>query len=121
MEALEYSLTSGREGGITDPDYLRRVDAFAEWYRSQPEVTHVHAFSDVMKRLERNMHGDDPGFHRLPDDPELAAQYLLLYELSLPFGADLDNRIDIARSATRMTVVITIHSLCRYRKARLEG
>ena len=106
METLEYSLTSGREGGITDPDYLRRVDAFAEWYRGQPEVTHVHAFSDTMKRLERNMHGDDPAFHRLPDDPELAAQYLLLYELSLPFGADLDNRIDVARSATRMIVVM---------------
>ena len=106
METLEYSLTSGREGGVTDPDYLRRVDAFAEWYRGQPEVTHVHAFSDTMKRLERNMHGDDPAFHRLPDDPELAAQYLLLYELSLPFGADLDNRIDVARSATRMIVVM---------------
>ena len=106
MEALEYSLESGREGGITDPDYLRRVDAFAEWYRAQPEATHVHAFSDTMKRLNRNMHGDDPAFHRLPDDPELAAQYLLLYELSLPFGSDLNNRIDIARSATRMTVVM---------------
>ena len=106
MEALEYSLESGREGGITDPGYLRRVDAFAEWYRAQPEVTHVHAFSDTMKRLNRNMHGDDPAFHRLPDDPALAAQYLLLYELSLPFGSDLNNRIDIARSATRMSVVM---------------
>ena len=33
MENLEYSLNAGREGGITDPDYLRKVDAFAEWYR----------------------------------------------------------------------------------------
>jgi len=106
MEVLEYSLELGREGGITDPDYLLEVDAFAEWYRAQPEVTHVHAFSDIMKRLNRNMHGDDPAFHRLPDDPELSAQYLLLYELSLPFGSDLNNRIDIARSATRMSVVM---------------
>ena len=106
METLEYSLKAGREGGITEPDYLRAVDAFAEWYRGQPEVTHVQAFPDIMKRLNRNMHGDDPAFHRLPEDPALAAQYLLLYELSLPFGSDLNNRIDIAKSATRMTVVI---------------
>ena len=33
METLEYSLSAGREGGITDPDYLRAVDRFAEWYR----------------------------------------------------------------------------------------
>ena len=106
MESLEYSLHAGREGGITDPEYLRSVDAFAQWFREQPEVTHVQAFPDIMKRLNKNMHGDDPAFHRLPDDPELAAQYLLLYELSLPFGSDLNNRIDIAKSATRMSVVL---------------
>ena len=106
METLEYSLSAGREGGITDPAYLGAVDAFAEWYRGQPEVVHVQAFPDIMKRLNRNMHGDDPEFHRLPDDAELAAQYLLLYELSLPFGNDLNDRIDVAKSATRMTVVV---------------
>ncbi len=106
MESLEYSLSAGREGGITDPVYLREVDAFAEWYRGQPEVTYVQAFPDIMKRLNKNMHDDDLNFYRIPDDPELAAQYLLLYELSLPFGSDLNDRIDIAKSATRMTVVI---------------
>ena len=105
MESLEYSLRAGHEGGITDPEYLRAVDAFARWYREQPEVSHVQAFPDIMKRLNKNMHGDDPDFQRLPEDPELAAQYLLLYELSLPFGSDLNNRIDIAKSATRMSVV----------------
>ena len=63
---------------------------------STPEVTHVQAFSDIMKRLNKNMHGDDPAFYRLPEDPDLAAQYLLLYELSLPFGSDLNDRIDVA-------------------------
>ena len=106
METLEYSLNAGREGGVTDPDYLQKVDAFAEWYRAQQEVTHVQAFPDIMKRLNRNMHGDDPAFHRLPDDPALAAQFLLLYELSLPFGGDLNDRIDVAKSATRMTVIV---------------
>ncbi len=105
VELLEYSLESGSEGGITSPDYLRKVDSFAEWYRTQPEVRHVKAFSDLMKRLNRTTHGDDPAYHRLPDDPELAAQFLLLYELSLSFGRDLDDRFDIAKSATRMTVV----------------
>jgi len=106
METLEYSLRSGREEGVTDPAYLQKVDSFAEWYRKQPEVSHVQAFPDIMKRLNKNMHGDDPAYHRLPDDPELSAQYLLLYELSLPFGRDLNNRIDVAKSATRMTVVL---------------
>ena len=111
MENLEYSLSAGRAGGITDPDYLRKVDAFAEWYRAQPEVAHVQAFSDIMKRLNKNMHGDDPAFYRLPEDSELGAQYLLLYELSVPFGRDLNNRIDVGKSATRMTVtMLSLHT-----------
>ena len=106
METLEYSLQSGQEGGITEPAHLLKVEAFADWFRNQPEVSHVQSFADIMKRLNRNMNGDDPAFHRIPDDPALSAQYLLLYELSLPFGSDLNNRMDISKSATRMTVVM---------------
>ena len=106
METLEYSLESGREGGITEPAYLRKVEAFAQWFRVQPEVFHVQAFSDIMKRLNKNMHADDPASYKLPEDAELAAQFLLLYELSLPGGMDLNDRIDVGKSATRMTVVM---------------
>ena len=106
VETYEYSLGSGREGGITDVEYLNRVDAFAAWYREQPEVAHVFGIADIMKRLNKNLHGDDPDFYRLPDDSDLAAQYLLLYEFSLPVGRDLNNLIDVERSSTRMTVVL---------------
>ena len=106
LDSLEYSLKAEREGGITDPAYLKKVEAFAEWCRKQPKVSHVRAFSDIMKRLNKNMHGDDPAYYKIPGDPRLAAQYLLLYEFSLPFGMDLNNRIDVAKSTTRMTVVI---------------
>ena len=106
LETFEYSLDSGREGGITDVEYLGRVDAFAQWYRAQPEVAHVFAVSDIIKRLNKNLHGDNPDFYRLPDDSDLAAQYLLLYEFSLPVGRDLNNLIDVERSASRVTVVL---------------
>lgn len=106
LDRLEYSLNSGRDGGISDPHYLRQVEAFAQWYRTQPKVHHVQSFTDIMKRINQNMHGDDPAFYRLPDDSELAAQFLLLYELSLPFGTDLNDRMDLPKSATRMTVVL---------------
>ena len=118
VETYEYSLNSGREGGVTDVGYLRKVDAFAEWYRAQPEVSHVFAISDVMKRLNKNLHGDDPKFYRIPDDSDLAAQYLLLYEFSLPEGRDLNNLIDVGRSATRATV--TLKSLSTNEKIALD-
>ncbi len=105
-DTIEYSLSSGESGGISSPEYLATVDTFAEWYRKQPKVVHVDVFTDIMKRLNQNMHGDDPAWYRIPERRDLAAQYLLLYEMSLPYGLDLNNQINIDKSATRMIVSI---------------
>ena len=101
---MEYSLDSGAPEGIGDPAYLSDVAAFAEWYRAQPETIHVNVITDTFRRLNMSVHGDDPAQYRLPASQDLAAQYLLLYELSLPAGLDLNNQIDVDKSATRMTV-----------------
>jgi hypothetical protein len=106
LQAIEYSLPSGEEGGISNPEYLARLDDFAEWYRAQPTVVHINTLSDTVKRLNMNMHGDDPDFYRIPENRDLAAQYLLLYELSLPYGLDLNNTIDVGKSATRFIVIL---------------
>ncbi|GMQ87979.1 MAG: MMPL family transporter [Gammaproteobacteria bacterium] len=103
---LEYSIDSGETGGISEPEYLQRLEDFAFWLRKQPEITHVNSFTDVMKRLNKSMHADDPGWYRLPDKRNLAAQYLLLYEMSLPYGLDLNSQIDLDKSATRLTVTL---------------
>jgi predicted RND superfamily exporter protein len=66
----------------------------------------VYTFTDIMKRLNKNMHGDDESYYRIPEQRDLAAQYLLLYELSLPFGLDLNNQINVDKSATRMIVTL---------------
>jgi uncharacterized protein len=104
-DVIEYSLKADRPGGITDPNYLATVDGFAEWHRQQPKVRHVLCFSDVMKQINQAMQGGDRRSYQLPDRADLAAQYLLLYEMSLPFGRDLNSQVDVDRSATRMTVL----------------
>ena len=104
LYAMEYSLPSRFPGGISDPAYLSDVEAFAEWYRGQPETIHVNVITDTFRRLNKSMNGDDPAYYRLPADRELAAQYLLLYEISLPYGFDLNNQIDVSKSSTRMVV-----------------
>ena len=104
LYAMEYSLASREPGGITDPAYLDNLAAFAAWYGEQPETIHVNVITDTFRRLNKSMHGDDPAEYRLPASQELAAQYLLLYELSVPTGLDLNNQIAPDRSATRMIV-----------------
>jgi predicted RND superfamily exporter protein len=104
LYSISYSLGAGEPGGISEPAYLRKLDEFANWYRAQPEVKHVSTLSDTMKRLNRNLHGDDSAWYRLPEQRDLAAQYLLLYEMSLPYGLDLNNQINVDKSATKLDV-----------------
>jgi predicted RND superfamily exporter protein len=106
---MEFSLKSGEPDGISDPEFLKRVEAFAEWWRQQPKVIWVGNFADVFKRLNKSMHGDDPAFYKLPEQRELAAQYLLLYEMSLPFGLDLNNQVNVDKSSIRF--IVTMESL----------
>ena len=101
---IEYALDTGVEQGVSNPDYLKRVEDFANWYRQQPEVMHVSTYTDILKRLNKNLNGDQANHYLLPANQELAAQYLLLYELSLPFGLDLTNQLNFDKSSSRMRV-----------------
>ena len=103
---VEYSVNSGESGGINNPEYLKSLNEFEDWLNDQPEVVHVNAFSEVARRVNRSMHGDDQAYYRVPDNREEAAQYLLLYELSLPFGLDLNNQINVDKSESRVTATI---------------
>lgn len=103
---VEFSIASGESGGINNPEYLQKLNQFEDWLNEQPEVVHVNAYSEVARRVNRSMHGDDPAYYKVPDNREEAAQYLLLYELSLPFGLDLNNQINVDKSETRLTATI---------------
>lgn len=103
---LDYSLEGQESGAVSDPEFLNHVSDFVDWYRAQPEVMFVSAYTDIIKRLNKNMHADDPAQYRLPEQRDLAAQYLLLYEMSLPYGLDLNNQINVDKSATRVNASI---------------
>ncbi len=103
---VDYALDSSESGGISNPEFLDSMQKFSDWLLSQPEVMHVNTLTDIFKRVNKSMHGDDPDWYKLPEDRELAAQYLLLYEMSLPYGLDLNNQIDIDKQQTRLSVTL---------------
>ena len=106
LYTISYSVGAETSGGISEPEYLENLEAFANWYREQPEVMYVNSLTDTMKRLNKNLHEDDASWYRIPDERELSAQYLLLYEMSLPYGLDLNNQINIDKSATKIDVAL---------------
>ena len=103
---IEFSVPAGASGAVSDPEFLTRLEGFTTFLREHEAVTHVYSLSDIMKRLNKNLHADDEAYFRLPDERELSAQYLLLYEISLPYGLDLNDRINIDKSATRVTATL---------------
>ncbi|MDQ7050904.1 MAG: MMPL family transporter [Enterobacterales bacterium] len=119
MSTLEISFDSKISSGINNPKFLRFVDDFVIWLRQQPETDNVNSITDTLKRLNRNMHGDDPAWYRLPEEQQLAAQYLLLYELSLPQGLDVNNQLNVDKSSTR--VIATFKNLSTNQMLALEN
>lgn len=119
MATMEISLDSGKSSGINDPVFLQKLEQLSQWLREQPETDHVNTLSDTLKRLNRNMHEDDPAWYRLPDSRELAAQYLLLYEMSLPYGLDLNNQLNVDKSSTRL--VATFNNMTTNEQIGLEN
>jgi hypothetical protein len=106
VNQVQFSLPAGESNGVSDPAFIEKVSDFTAWAHNEPVVTHVQSISDTFKRLNRDLNGGDPAFYRVPETRELAAQYLLLYELSLPFGLDLNNQLDISKSSTQVIVTI---------------
>jgi len=109
--ALHYSVGAAEQNGIFEPEYLRQLEAWGEWFKTQDKVMHIDSIASTMKRLNRTMNEDDATYYRIPESRPLASQYMLLYEMSLPFGLSLDNTLNSERSATRLTVTMdNIHS-----------
>ncbi len=106
MYFVDYSLDGKDPSGINQPDYIAQLEMFEKWLQQQPEVKHVNALSETYRRLNKNMHADDSSYYRIPEEQELAAQYLLMYEMSLPFGLDLNNQINVDKSASRLTATL---------------
>lgn len=105
-QSLLYSIDAGRAQGITDPGFLNAVAEFTDWLRMQPEVVNVEVFTDTLMRLNQVLHDDDPAWHRLPDSKEMASQYLLLYEISIPYGLDVTHQVSADKSALKIAVVL---------------
>ncbi|EJG1617038.1 MMPL family transporter [Vibrio parahaemolyticus] len=119
MTNISIAIKTNESQGISAPDFLNTIGEFSSWLRDQPETDHVATLADVYKRLNKNMHGDDEAYYLLPQERELAAQYLLLYEMSLPYGLDLNNQINVDKSSIKM--VLTVANLGSVELVDLEN
>ena len=98
------NMSSEKTDGITSPKYLEKLDEFAKWLEAQDEVTTVTTVADVIKTLNKNMNGGSEEYYSIPNDKSLNAQYLLLYEFSVPYGMDLKNQMTADKAESRLLI-----------------
>jgi predicted RND superfamily exporter protein len=94
-----------------DPSQMRNLDALArdlgalDLTKKSGTRPRVSSVTEVVKEMHRTLNGDDPAFYSIPDDPDLLAQILFLYEIS--GGGDLFHRISEDFSTAVLTVELT--------------
>ncbi len=93
------------DGTIKEPEILRRIDRFQTEIETIPGVGDSFSIAEMIKRMNRMMHGDDPAFETIPDSKELVAQYLLLYSISADPG-DFDDVVDYGYRHARVMVYL---------------
>ena len=105
----EFVIDSGKEEGIKDPVFLRKVEAFKNKVDALPYVNKTVDIIDIVKDMNKNLYGGKESEYRLPDTQEQVAEQLFLYSMSLPQGMDLNNRMTLKKDKMRMSVLWSIN------------
>ncbi|MCR9205230.1 MAG: MMPL family transporter, partial [Halobacteriovoraceae bacterium] len=105
----EFVIDSGKEDGIKDPEFLRKVEKFKLWVDAKPYVNKTVDIIDIVKDMNKNLYGGKEEEYRLPDGQKQVAEQLFLYSMSLPQGMDLNNRMTLKKDKMRMSVLWSIY------------
>ncbi|OUR97087.1 hypothetical protein A9Q84_12205 [Halobacteriovorax marinus] len=106
----EVIIDSGEEGGIKSPDFLYKVEAFQKWLSDQSYVNNSVSIINILKEMNQSLNQGKKEFYSIPKNKELVAQELFLYTMSLPAGMDLNNRMDLAQSKLRLSILWSLQS-----------
>jgi len=76
-------LDSDDKGAFKNPEILKTVDRMQKAVVGNLEIVgNSFTLTDYIKRMNKVMHADDEAYNTIPDNSDLIAQYLLLYEMS---------------------------------------
>ena len=104
VKDISFDIACGEAACVNDPKFLAMLEEFRVFLEAQNGVEHVTSYVDVIKRLNKSMNADDQAYYAIPTRADLAAQYSLMYEMSLPYGLDLNNILNLDKSATKIMV-----------------
>jgi len=104
--ALELIVDTGRENGLHEPAAMNRLERFTalveEFKEQGAKLTHTVSVVDIAKETHQALNGNAAAFYVLPQNRQLLAQELLLFENA--GSDDLEQMVDPQFSEARFTV-----------------
>ncbi len=98
----EVIIDSKQKDGAKNPAYLAKIIDFEKELKANfKNVRFTTSLKDIIVRLQEVLNPDANS--TLPISQNLAAQYLLLYSMSLPQGNEINDKIDINQQSLRLT------------------
>ncbi len=101
----EIVIKSGKPEGIKSPDFLKKVESLQNWIDSNPRVNKSVSIVNILKSMNRSLHGGSQEYYKVPDTKKGVAEQLFLYTMSLPQGMDINNRVTLDNSEIRLSIL----------------
>lgn len=80
--SLRILIDGHEEGVLKRPDVLQAISDLEDFLAADPTLGGINSIAGHVKRMHQAMNRDDHAFYRIPDNPRLISQYLLLYSMS---------------------------------------
>lgn len=101
---IQYRIEAADGGTLYRTEVMHQLQQFADYLDHQPQTGFTDSVHRPLLTLNKALHAGDEAFYRIPANDDAVAQTMLLYEMSLPAGMGLNERITLDQSATRLTV-----------------
>ena len=95
---IEYILDSGAENGAKNPIFLKKVEKFENYLEGLSESEKATTLLDFLKQIRQAFTGDEEEYYLLPENSDMSAQLLLMYENTGPEEDLSDLKEDFDRS-----------------------
>lgn len=107
--SVSYVFDAGAPDGVTDPALLKQIEALQQKAEQHDVVMKTYSIVDMIKDINKEFHNGDPDYYQIPETRQMAAQLLLVYEMSGgdELGDYLSGDFQKARLELRCKVVAT--------------
>lgn len=96
------------EGMAKSPEALRALETITKEAESYPLTKRTTSILNVLKDLNQTLHNGNPEHYRIPDNSDIVAQQLLLYENA--GGSEAENWIDYEYKRLRLKVEMNAYN-----------